>query len=110
MNSCPYTFSELFSPLQATVYVLHWVKGAPFWQPEGRHDHLTFWEQIDHGAQNTTKKKLFTIVPVILCILACIECDWNAEWIFVNGIAAFCALLGKFPFMHRTRIFGINKD
>lgn len=70
----------------------------------------TYREQIDSGSQLTRSRKLLTIVPVVLCMLACIECDWTAEWIFVNGIAAFCALLGKFPFMHRTRLFGINRD
>jgi len=95
-----------------SVYSMHWVKGAPFWvaEDQGRYDHLTFWEQIDHGSQNTTTKKWLTLVPVVLCILACSECSWDFTWIVINGLFAFVAILGKFPFMHRARILGINKD
>jgi len=91
---------------------MHWVKGAPFWAAEdqGRFAHLTFWEQIDHGRQNTSTKKLLTAIPVVLYLLASMETEWNTALLLVNGVFTVIAVLGKLPFMHKARIFGINKD
>jgi len=95
-----------------TLYSMHWVKGAPFWAAEdqGRFAHLTFWEQIDHGRQNTATKKILTVIPLVLFLLASLETDWDKGMLFLNAISTVVAVLGKLPFMHRTRIFGINKD
>jgi hypothetical protein len=98
-----------------TLYVMHWVKGAsfaaPFWAATdgGKYDKLTWWEQVDKGQQNTMKKKLLTLIPLVLGVMACYESDWNPQWVSINAVITFAALLGKMPFMDRARIFGINQ-
>lgn len=94
---------------------MHWVKGAsfaaPFWSAtdNGKYDKLTWWEQVDKGQQNTTKKKILTAIPVVLGVMACHESEWNSNWVLLNCVITFAAILGKMPFMHRARIFGINE-
>lgn len=98
---------------QITTYAVHWVKGNPFVSTVVNTksvETLTFWEQIDGGKQNTMTRKIFTLVPIVMCFIACIEADWDVTWTIINGVIAFAAILGKLPFMHRTRIFGINED
>jgi len=68
-----------------TFIVLHWVKGSPFWiagGDQGQYDHLTFWEQIDHGRQYTRNKKIFTLIPIILSVLASFSVDWDLRVTF----------------------------
>ena len=91
---------------------MHWVKGEPFIddKDQGSNNSLTFWEQIEYDSQHTTTKKLLTAVPILLCLAACSEADWEVNNIMFNGVVTFCAVLGKLPFMHRQRLFGINKD
>eukprot|EP00808_Paulinella_micropora_P031477 g52189.t1 len=92
-----------------TFKVFHWDKGVP-WEAGGKYEELTFWEQIDHGKQYTTPRKIFTLIPAILFLLAAYNCDWKPELLIVNFIALCVELIGKFDFMHKVRLAGINKD
>ena len=48
------------------MIVLHFVKGTPFDEAQGRYQLLTAWEQIDGGEQYTNTRKFYTIVPILL--------------------------------------------
>lgn len=93
---------------------MHWIKGASFAAPfyaatdNGKYDKLTWWEQVDKGQQNTSKKKLLTAIPIVIGAIACYESNWESNWVIFNTIVTFIAVLGKLPFMHRARILGIN--
>jgi hypothetical protein len=52
--------------LLITFLIFHWVTGTPFSANQGAYDRLTFWEQIDHGAQNTPARKFLTSLPIVL--------------------------------------------
>eukprot|EP00126_Sphaerothecum_destruens_P004620 Sdes_comp18285_c0_seq4m7961 len=51
-----------------TMVVLHFIKGTPFDEDQGKYKLLTAWEQIDEGEQNTFTRKFYTIVPIILYV------------------------------------------
>lgn len=91
------------------IYFFHWVKGTPFWGDSGAYDHLTFWEQIDGGVQYTSNRKVLTLVPVLVYLLACVETDWSDAALWVNTVCVLLAVLPKTGFMHRKRLGGINK-
>ena len=46
--------------------MLHWNKGTASHDDQGRYNHLTFWEQIDAGTQETSTRKFMTVVPIIM--------------------------------------------
>lgn len=64
----PYIILILFYlPLQAHLYFLHSIKGAPWFSIlNDRSRLLTHWEQIDNGEQLTTTRKFLTAVPIVL--------------------------------------------
>lgn len=91
---------------------LHWVKGVPFSGLEsnqGMYERFTFWEQLDTGAQFTRTKKILTIIPIVLYLLAITFSDLTGVLFTLNSAALLLAIIGKFPAMHRVRIFGINR-
>lgn len=54
-----------------TFYLLHWIKGAPFddpFNPQGKYDKLTFWEQLDRSMHWTPTKKFLLSVPIVLYV------------------------------------------
>lgn len=80
-----------------TFILIHAVKGTPFWSSEdqGQYDNDTFWEQIDHGRQNTWNRKLFTIIPVVLFLAACYEAHWAQNATIVNLVFLAVEVLPK---------------
>ena len=38
---------------------------------------MTFWEQLDDGVQNTSNRKVLTLVPVVLFLLATHGTDYR---------------------------------
>lgn len=68
-----------------TFYFLHWKKGTPVWDDQGKYKDLTFWEQVDGGSQFTRNKKMFTIIPVALFLIATNSCDFKKQPIFLNA-------------------------
>eukprot|EP01006_Ploeotia_vitrea_P046909 TRINITY_DN67072_c3_g10_i1.p1 TRINITY_DN67072_c3_g10~~TRINITY_DN67072_c3_g10_i1.p1 ORF type:complete len:112 (-),score=57.70 TRINITY_DN67072_c3_g10_i1:60-395(-) len=92
------------------VYFLHWKLGSPFWDNSGDYDRLTFWEQIDNGVQYTANRKFLTVVPVIVYLLASASTNWATHPLVMNTAVLVLELLGKAGFMHRVRLFGINKE
>ncbi len=95
-----------------TFIIVHWVKGTPFWIPtsQGRYDRDTFWEQIDDGRQYTTTRKILTLIPVLLFLLACYNVKWEFIPVVVNMFALGFAIVPKHAALDHVRIFGINKD
>eukprot|EP00276_Gloeochaete_wittrockiana_P016560 CAMPEP_0184335742 /NCGR_PEP_ID=MMETSP1089-20130417/4260_1 /TAXON_ID=38269 ORGANISM="Gloeochaete wittrockiana, Strain SAG46.84" /NCGR_SAMPLE_ID=MMETSP1089 /ASSEMBLY_ACC=CAM_ASM_000445 /LENGTH=180 /DNA_ID=CAMNT_0026660559 /DNA_START=257 /DNA_END=799 /DNA_ORIENTATION=+ len=94
-----------------TFPFLHWIKGVPFSGVEsdqGAYEALTWWEQLDSGAQFTKTKKILTLVPIILYATSLYVSD-GFLFLLVNTIASVPIILAKMPFMHRVRILGINK-
>lgn len=51
---------------QVTFYFMHWKKGSPVPDEDGKYDRLTFWEQVDGGSQYTYNRKVFTVIPITL--------------------------------------------
>lgn len=95
-----------------TFPIMHWLKGAPFWNfdDEGENDKLTFWEQIDHGMQATATRKYFSIVPVVLFLLASVSSSFESTLMGLNFIVLLVCIIPKMGFMHKQRIGGINQD
>jgi hypothetical protein len=54
----------------ASYWLLHWTKGSPCAEDQGRFDQLTFWEQMDNETYGTSTRKFFTLVPVVTLALA----------------------------------------
>jgi len=92
-----------------TFYLLHWNKGSPIEEDQGKWDSLTFWEQLDDGVQGTMTRKFFTVVPVILFLFATHGSDFRTQPLFLNLVMVVVLIVAKIPSMHRVRIFGINR-
>ncbi|MES1920697.1 hypothetical protein MHBO_002340 [Bonamia ostreae] len=92
-----------------TFFMLHWSKGTPSLEDQGKFEDLTFWEQIDYGVQYTKTRKLLTLVPILIFLLATYETDWNKIYLFVNFSILAVLLVAKLPLMYHVRLFGINK-
>jgi len=119
---------------QVTFPFLHWIKGVPFAgvdADQGAYESLTWWEQLDSGAQFTTTKKILTLVPIILFASLSLELCPSPSllisdtlfqsyatslyvsdgivFLLANTVVSIPIIVAKMPFMHRVRIFGINK-
>ena len=92
-----------------TYYLLHWTKGSPCQEDQGKYDGLTFWEQIDNGTYGTKNRKLLTAVPLVLFCLATHGTDFRRQPLGVNLVIVLVLIIAKLPSMYRVRIFGINK-
>ena len=116
-----------------TYYLLHWNKGSPIQDDQGKYDRyvkivvgdcvaqsiicltvsfccsLTFWEQIDNGVQFTSTRKFFIAVPVALFLLASHTSDFRRQPLGVNFFVVVVLVVAKLSSMHKVRIMGINK-
>lgn len=92
-----------------TFYLLHWSKGSPIEEEQGKWDFDTFWEQLDDGEQGTITRKFFTVVPVVLFVLATHGSDFKRQPLLLNLIVVVVLVVAKIPSMHGVRLFGINK-
>lgn len=92
-----------------SFFFFHWLCGSPTDNNQGEFDALTVWEQLDNGEQYTPARKFLTAFPVLLFLISThySRYDWNT--FLVNLIFLMVQLLAKMPFMHRVRLFGINK-
>jgi hypothetical protein len=123
----------------ASYWLLHWTKGSPCAEDQGRFDQLTFWEQMDNETYGTSTRKFFTLVPVATLALAAhgggllsaalargggggagggaggaaaaaaAELETARLLLGVNVAVAAVLLVAKLPAMHRVRIFGIGR-
>jgi len=66
--------------------------------------------QLDDGVQYTGTRKFFTLIPVVLFILATHGTDYRRQPLGLNLGVAIVLLVAKAPALHKVRIFGINKD
>lgn len=92
-----------------TFYLLHWSKGSPIVEEQGKWDSYTFWEQLDDGQQGTVTRKFFTVIPVVLFSLATHGTDFRSQPLLLNLVIVVVLVVAKFPLMHKVRLFGINK-
>eukprot|EP01135_Chromosphaera_perkinsii_P004555 Nk52_evm25s288 gene=Nk52_evmTU25s288 len=92
-----------------TMIVLHFVKGTPFDEAQGRYQFQTAWEQIDGGEQYTSTKKFFTIVPILLFYIGIHYSEQNPVYFAINLITLLLVLIAKLPQMHQVRLFGLMK-
>jgi hypothetical protein len=93
-----------------TYYLLHWTKGTPFADDDqGQYCRQTFWEQLDNGVYATYKRKVFTVIPVVLFLLATNGTDFRKQPLGVNLAVVLVLVIAKLPALHKVRIFGINK-
>lgn len=53
---------------QIFFLLFHWVKGSPDTFSQGEFNGLTLWEQLDNGTPWTRTKKVFFLVPTMLCV------------------------------------------
>jgi len=96
-----------------TFYMFHWNKGTPFGamaMDEQQYDKETFWEQLDSGRQNTPTRKLFTLLPCALFMLASVSTGCDSFILSLNALALIVEIVPKSEFMHHRRIGGINRD
>ena len=117
---CWQVFSLFMSPGMAWTYVhlvhgvvtyfmLHHNKGSPVPHDQGRYDYLTFWEQLDGGVQHTRNRKFFTMVPVVLFLLATYGSDYRKQPLGLNLAVLILLVVAKLPGLHKKRFLGINK-
>lgn len=93
----------------ATYYLLHWIKGSSNPEDQGRYQALTFWEQVDNEAYGTRNRKIFTVVPVGLFVLATHGTDFRKQPLGLNLAVMLSLLIAKLAALHKVRFFGINK-
>lgn len=103
-----WTYAHLIHGV-VTYYLLHWHKGSPIIADQGKYDKLTFWEQLDDGVQNTNNRKFFTLVPVVLFILATHGSDYRRQPLGLNLAVVLILVIAKFSSMHKVRLFGIGE-
>jgi len=93
-----------------TFFLMHWRKGsATSIDDDGASEVTTFWEALDCGMQYTPTKKFFTIVPIMLFLVASYEHEWKKRYFFVNIVALSLSVIPKMTFMDGIRLLGINK-
>lgn len=92
-----------------TYYLLHWIKGSIVLEDAGKYDALTFWEQMDSEAYGTLTRKLFTLAPLALFLLATHGTDFRKQPLGLNLGVVVVLLVAKLPALHGVRILGINK-
>lgn len=91
-------------------YFLHVCKGSPFAQyDQGKYRRHTFWEQIDEGRQDTATRRFFTVVPIVLYVLAQFYSKFDAVHVPLNILAFAVAVIPKLSWFHKFRLFNINK-
>ncbi|CAA2956541.1 ORM1 3 [Olea europaea subsp. europaea] len=93
-----------------TYQCFHWKKGTLFADDQGIYNRLTWWEQIENGKQLTPNRKLLTVAPVVLYLIASHTIGYQHPMLFFNTLAVFILVVAKFPHMHKVRIFGIIAD
>lgn len=103
-----WTFAHLTHGV-LTYLMLHHIKGSPVESDQGKYDDQTFWEQLDGGVQHTANRKFFTMVPVVLFLLATWGSDYRKQPLGLNLVVLVVLVLAKLPSFHRVRIMGINK-
>jgi hypothetical protein len=64
---------------------------------------------MDNESYGTLNRKLFTVVPVILFVLATHGTDFRKQPLGLNLGVVVVLLVAKLPALHRVRFFGINK-
>ncbi|TIA91456.1 hypothetical protein E3P99_01058 [Wallemia hederae] len=90
--------------MAVTYLMFHHVKGVPFESNNGAWDELTFWEQIDGGAQYTPARKWLTCVPIGLFLISTHYTKFQS-WLFAfNFVALLVTLTPKLPLLHRQRV------
>lgn len=65
--------------------------------------------QVDNGVYATRNRKLFTLVPVALFVLATHGTDFRRQPLGLNLVVVLWLLIAKLPALHKVRFFGINK-
>jgi len=104
-----WTLTNLIHNMTSFVF-MHVLKGTPWTlQDQGKARQLTAWEQIDYGKQMTRTRRLLTVVPCVLFILACFYTRYERHHLFVNFVSLLSVLLPKLPMFHLVRVFGINR-
>lgn len=92
-----------------TYFMLHHNKGSPIHLDQGKYDYLTFWEQLDGGVQHTANRKFFTLVPVVLFLLATYGSDYRKQPLGLNLVVLIVLVVAKLPSLHKVRILGLNR-
>ena len=70
---------------------------------------------MDGGYAWTKTKRFLTIIPCIIFIIAINfvrnidEITERNKYMVVNVVQTLVLLIAKMPFMHKKRVFGINK-
>jgi hypothetical protein len=93
----------------STYYLLHWTKGSPCLEEQGKYDRQTFWEQIDNGRYGTNTRKFLTAVPLVLFSLATHFTEYERQPLGLNLLVVLVLIIAKLPALHGVRLFGIGK-
>ena len=66
-NSTAWGWSALNATHAAlTFYALHWKRGSPIWEDQGKYIDRTVWEQVDEGVAFSDSRKFLMLVPCFL--------------------------------------------
>jgi len=64
---------------------------------------------MDNELYGTSNRKFFTVVPIILFVLATHGADFHKQPLGLNLFVVLILLIAKLPALHKVRIFGINQ-
>ncbi|XP_075253080.1 ORM1-like protein 2 [Convolutriloba macropyga] len=106
-----WTLTNVIHGVAMYVY-FHHVKGLPFDSTNFEPDcsfRLTLWEQLDDGKQYTDTRKFLICVPIVLFIIVSFYTKHEMVFFLVNFIVLMFNLIPKLPYLHKKRLFGINK-
>uniref|UniRef100_A0A5S6QNE8 Protein kinase domain-containing protein n=1 Tax=Trichuris muris TaxID=70415 RepID=A0A5S6QNE8_TRIMR len=82
--------------------IMHMVKGAPWLNmDQGESRRLTYWEQIDSGAQFTDTKKFLTIFPIGLFLITNHATNYSLVHFLINLVSLIFVLVPKMPQFHK---------
>eukprot|EP00744_Colponema_vietnamica_P003813 GILI01005784.1.p1 GENE.GILI01005784.1~~GILI01005784.1.p1 ORF type:complete len:153 (-),score=42.43 GILI01005784.1:607-1065(-) len=89
---------------------LHWFKGSPISEAQGKYNRFTFWEQLSKHETFTRTQKFLFIVPVVLFIVCIHMIEHRSLLAYIINCACLAvALVAKLPQMYLVRIMGINQ-
>ena len=138
-NSTAWGWSALNATHAAvTFYALHWKRGSPIWEDQGKYIDRTVWEQVDEGVAFSDSRKFLILVPCFLCVarsprsrspplrslppphapfparaprsfLISASSIQEDVWHFAfNVVVLAIVLVPKLPAMEGQRLFGVN--
>eukprot|EP00163_Fabomonas_tropica_P007428 TRINITY_DN1713_c2_g2_i1.p1 TRINITY_DN1713_c2_g2~~TRINITY_DN1713_c2_g2_i1.p1 ORF type:complete len:159 (-),score=16.48 TRINITY_DN1713_c2_g2_i1:181-657(-) len=93
-----------------TFHMFHWIKGTPNHWDQGKWNQYTWWEQMYASSEFDNRRKVLTIIPIVLFLICLHYTYYNVSLTFVNLVSLGFSIIPKMPSLHKQRLFGINAE